>query len=58
MTNVEMLARTRVFLDEATEDFYLDDEEIYPALAEAQLELCNTLAQSWIKTGPDKNGIG
>ena len=47
MDKAEMLARVRMFLDESTEDYYLDDEEIYPALSLAQLEIAKTLSATW-----------
>jgi len=47
MTNAEMLAKVRSLLDETSEDYYLDDEEIYPALLSAELELVKTIADVW-----------
>lgn len=47
MTRTEMLAYVRTHLDETSEAYYLDDEEIYPALAEAQREILQHLATSW-----------
>ena len=49
MTTADMLQRVRTFLDEASEDYYLDDEEIYPALAEAQREVLTVVANEWTK---------
>lgn len=48
MTNTEMLARTRVFLDEATAKFY-SDANIYEALSQAQKEIGLVIAQHWFK---------
>lgn len=47
MTNAEMVVKVRSFLDESAEDFYFDDEEIYPALSDAQRELTKTIADTW-----------
>lgn len=51
MTNLEMLAKVRTFLDESAEDFYFDDEEIYPALSDAQREIVNVIANNWFYQG-------
>ena len=48
MTSAAMLARTRVFLDEATADFYLD-ASIYIALSESQREITSILTNAWYK---------
>lgn len=48
MTRTEMLAYVRTQLDEGSEAFYLDDEEIYPALTEAQLEVANVVIKKWL----------
>lgn len=55
MTRTEMLAYVRTHLDEATEDFYLDDEEIYPALTEAQIEVANVVAKRWLESNRNKD---
>lgn len=47
MTNLTMLARLRTMLDEATESFYDDDAELYPALTLAELEIAKTIADTW-----------
>jgi len=47
MTNAEMLAYVRTYLDESSESFYLDDEEIYPALTNAQIEVGDILIKKW-----------
>ena len=47
MTNTEMLAQLRSFLDEATADFYADATELYGALSNAQIELARALADDW-----------
>jgi hypothetical protein len=44
MTSAEMLARLRTLLDETPEGFWEDDEDCYPALSLAQLEVVKTLA--------------
>jgi hypothetical protein len=54
MTKEEMLAKVRMFADEATEDFYLDDEEIYPALSEAQVEVVRQIANQWFYNGRER----
>ena len=41
-----MLARTRIFLDEATADLYTD-ANVYIALAEAQREIAFAIATNW-----------
>ena len=51
MLNTEMLARLRVFLDEASADLYIDTTELYPALSLAQVELCKDVANHWDKNG-------
>lgn len=38
MSNTEMLARLRMMLDEATDGFWKDDDDLYPALTDGQLE--------------------
>lgn len=55
MTQTEMLAYVRTYLDEASENFYLDDEEIYPALTLAQFEILNIVAKKWIEDSVNKN---
>ena len=47
MLNTEMLTKLRAFLDEATEDFYIDDDDLYGALTDAQLELAKDVANVW-----------
>lgn len=54
MTRTEMLAYVRTYLDEATEAFYKDDEEIYPILTEAQLEVVNVVAKKWLETNRNR----
>ncbi len=49
MTTAEMLVRTRVFLDEATADIYVDTN-IYEAFTQAQHEILNTIAHHWYDT--------
>ena len=51
MTNTEMLAKLRSFLDEATADLYIDATELYPALTEAQKELVKTISDAWYDEG-------
>lgn len=46
MTSIEMLARLRTLLDETPEGFWDDDEDCYPALSIAQLEVIKTIAPS------------
>ena len=43
MTSVEMLARLRTLLDETPEGFWNDDEDCYPALSIAQLEVIKAI---------------
>jgi hypothetical protein len=47
MDKAEILARLRSILDEATETFYDDDTELYPALSLAQIELVKAVADNW-----------
>lgn len=49
MTSVEMLQMVRAYLEETSEKFYLDDEEIFPALAEAQEEIIHAVMKNWEK---------
>lgn len=46
-----MLAKLRTFLDEATTELYIDASELYPALAEAQRELVQAIANNWYDEG-------
>lgn len=54
MTRTEMLAYVRTHLDEVSEVFYLDDEEIYPALHEGQIEVANVVAKRWLESNRNK----
>lgn len=47
MTNTEMLFKLRAMLDEASAELYVDATDLYGALSDAQLELCNVIALSW-----------
>jgi hypothetical protein len=47
MIRTEMLLKLRNFVDEASQDFYDDGNDLYPALAEAQRELLLTVANVW-----------
>lgn len=49
MDKVEILRRLRNFIDEASEDFFNDDLDLYPALTLAQLEVAEVLADDWKK---------
>lgn len=54
MTRTEMLAYVRTYLDEASEAYYKDDEEIYPILTEAQTEVANVVAKKWLEANRNK----
>ena len=47
MTNTEMLAKLRAFLDEATADYYVDATDLYGALTDAQLEIATVISANW-----------
>lgn len=49
-----MVAYVRTYLDEPTEAYYYDDEEIYPALTEAQIEVANIVAKRWLELNRNK----
>ena len=47
MTTAEMITMIRGYLDEATADFFVDNTDLYPALASAEIEILHTLSQMW-----------
>lgn len=54
MTSAEMLTRSRVFLDEATETFY-DTDNIYESLTQAQIELAQVIGNHWFRNLREDN---
>lgn len=56
MTRTEMLAYVRTYLDEVSEAYYLDDEEIYPMLTRAQYEIIQLVCSKWYEANKNRNG--